>query len=360
MMRFSCFALRALFPIVSLVIFVTPASSRAESPDDGVLRDDFDSKFTLNWETIRPDPTHMSLESHPGKLTITTQYGSIHQAQTTAKNLQFIKVPEELQDFVATTCVEDFMPETIWQQAGMMFYDDDDNYLKWVRDFTGRGHPVLNVNWEIAQDNKGVNAPIEVPKERFWLRVIKRGNIYQCLASLDGKTWTTYAAMPWGDGSPKKVGLVAKNGPREGDLEAQFDFFELRKPTDAELADPVFKARRALLGTWKAVERTVDGKTVTKGPETVVTIVPGTLTLQEKRKLVTSFIVDPAASPNRMTLVSRAHGVGKLLNGAYALDDDTLTFCLNPKINGEAPTTLEPKEGDGMLLLKLQRQTESK
>lgn len=338
----------------------TPALLPAESPEGLVLRDDFDSKFTLDWETIRPDPTHMSLKAHPGKLTITTQYGSIHQAQTTAKNLQFIDVPEELHDFVATTCVENFLPEMIWQQAGMMFYDDDDNYLKWVRDFTGRGHPVLNVNWEIAQTNKGVNAPVEVPKERFWLRVIKRDDIYQCLASIDGEKWTTYAAMPWGDGSPKKVGLVAKNGPREGDLEAQFDFFELRKPTDAELADPVYKARRDLLGNWKAIDRQVNGKAVTKGPDTLVTIVPGTLTLKEKRALVTSFIVDPTSSPCRMTLVPRAHGMGKLLNGVYSLDGDTLTLCLNPKINGDAPKTLEPKEGDGMLLLKLQRQEENK
>ena len=62
-----------------------PGSVVAGAPDKLPARDDFESKFALNWETIRPDPTHLSLDSHPGKLTITTQYGSIHQAQTTAR-----------------------------------------------------------------------------------------------------------------------------------------------------------------------------------------------------------------------------------------------------------------------------------
>lgn len=346
----------AFLPVLSLLI---SGFLHADKPANLPLRDDFDSKLTLNWETVRPDPTHMSLESHPGKLTITTQYGSIHQAQTTAKNLFFVDVPEGLEDFVVTTCVEHFLPEMIWQQAGLMFYNDDDNYIKWVRDYTNRGYPVLNVNWEIAQQNKGAFAPIEVSKERFWLRAIKRGNVYQCLASLDGESWTTYFAIPWGDGNVKKVGLVAKNGPREGDMEAQFDFFEIRKPTDSELADPVFEVRRALLGKWKAVERHVNGKPVTKGPETVLIADPGTLTLREKRALVVSYTIDPTTTPKRITLIPRAHGIGPLLNGIYSLEGDTLTICLNPQLNGESPKTLEPKEGDGFLFLKLKRDDSS-
>ena len=359
-MRSTCL-LQASVLVLAVLAVLVPTSIRAAAPDELPLRDEFDSKLTLDWETIRPDPTHMSLESHPGKLTITTQFGSIHRAQATAKNLLFINVPEGLEDFVVTTCVEDFLPETIWQQAGLMFYNDDDNFIKWVRDFTGRGFPVLNVNWEIAQnENKGMHAPVEVSKERFWLRVIKRGNIFQCMASEDGESWTTYFAKPWGDGSLNKVGLVAKNGPRQGDLEAQFDFFELRKPTKAELADPVYELRQSLLGKWKAVERKVDGKPVTEGPNTTLTVTPGTLKLTEQRSLATSYTVDLKATPNRITLIPRAHGVGQLLNGVFSLDDDTLTLCLNPKINAKPPERLETKEGDGYLFLKLEREDEGK
>ena len=358
-MRSSFFPLNVSLAILSAALVLLPGSSRAQTPGDLPLRDEFDSKLTLDWETIRPDPTHLSLQTHPGKLTITTQYGSIHQAQTTAKNLFFIDVPEDVDDFVVTTCVEDFMPETIWQQAGLLFYDDDDNFLKWVRDFTSERFPVLNVNWEIDQKDRRVQSPVEVSKERFWLRVIKRGSQYQCAASLDGKEFTTYAIIPWGDGSPKKVGLVAKNGPREGDMEAQFDFFELRNLTEAERDDPAYKVRRALLGKWKAVARQFSGKPVTKGPATQLIVTPGTLALHEGQKLVMSYTVDPTTTPNRITLISRQHGVGQLLNGIYSLEEDTLTICLNPKLNAPPPDSLETIEGDGRMLLKLERADES-
>ena len=354
-MRSGFLLLNMSLAVASAALILVPGSSRAEKPGGLPLRDDFDSKLALDWETIRPDPTHMSLEAHPGKLTITTQYGSIHQAQTTAKNLLFIDTPEGVDDFVVTTCIEDFLPETAWQQAGLLFYDDDDNFIKWVRDYTSQGYPVLNAHYEIDQKFKGTSCPVEVSKERFWLRVIKRGNLYQCLASVDGKTFTTYGVIPWADGSPKKLGLVAKNGPREGDVEAQFDFFELRNLTDAERDDPVFEMRRALLGTWKAVDRQVNGKPLTKGPAPLLIATPGTLTLREKGALVVSYTVDPTATPNRITLITRNHGVGQLLNAVFSLDGDTLTICLNPKPNGPAPDSLESVEGDGHIFLKLKR-----
>lgn len=341
--------------VLSTALFLLPGSSRAEAPGDLPLRDEFDSKLTLDWETIRPDPTHLSLETHPGKLTITTQYGSIHQAQTTAKNLFFLDVPEGLDDFVVTTCVENFLPEKTWQQAGLMFYDDDDNFIKWVRDFTSQGFPVLNARWEIEQTSRGIHCAVEVSKERFWLRVIKRGALYQCLASLDGKQFTTYGVMPWGDGSPRKIGLVAKNGPREGDLEARFDFFELRNLTDAERDDPVYQTRRALLGNWKAVSRQSSGRPITKGPATQLIITPGTLVLQGGGRLNMSYTIDLTTTPNRITLIPWNHGVGQLLHGVYSLEKDTLTICLNPKVNAPPPDSLESVEGDGRLLLKLER-----
>ena len=348
-------------PTISLAILtalaiLVPGSSRgAETPGDPPIRDDFDSKLALDWKTIRPDPTHVSLETHPGKLTITTQYGSFHGAQTSAKNLLLIDVPKGMDDFVITTCIEDFLPESDWQQAGLLIYEGDDDHLKWVRDHFGLGFPVLNVVTELKRERFASTCPAELSKERFWLRVIKRGDQYQCAASADGEEFITYCVLPWLHHAPKRVGLVAKNGPREGDKEAQFDFFELRNLTDAERDDPVFKMRLALLGQWKAVERKVDGKAITEGPDTLIVVTPGTLTLREKGALAVSYMVDLTTTPNRITLIPRQHGVGQLLNGVFSLDGDTLTLCLNPKLNGPAPESLESVEGDGHMFLKLER-----
>ena len=70
---------------------------------------------------------------------------------------------------------------------------------------------------------------------------------------------------------------------------------------------------------------------------------PGTLTLTEARKLATSYAVDLAGTPNRITLIPRAHGVGQLLNGIFSFDGDTLTLCSIPKSTASLPRHWRPK-----------------
>jgi len=143
-------------------------------------------------------------------------------------------------------------------------------------------------------------------------------------------------------------------------MEAQFDFFELRRPTQEELDDPVFKLRQALVGNWTAVERKVNGKAVTKGPATRLLVIPGRMTLREKTALPAAYTVDLSTTPNRITLYPLNLGVGPQLNGVFALDGDTLTICLNPKSGGDAPDSLDTQEEDGRLFMKLEREKDAK
>ena len=114
----------------------------ARSPDGGslVLRDDFANGPFLDWQIVRPQPDHVSFTRNPGCLTITTQRGTIHGDEENdevsrgikAKNLFLIPLPpaNEAQTSV-TLHVRQFEPEASYQQVGLIFYNDDDNYLKW-------------------------------------------------------------------------------------------------------------------------------------------------------------------------------------------------------------------------------------
>jgi regulation of enolase protein 1 (concanavalin A-like superfamily) len=207
--------------------------------------DEFDGKFTLNWKPVRPDPSHVSLEKTPGMLTIRTQRGTIHGEETRdelgegirAKNLYLIDNPlAPNTDFVVTTCVSGFTPEMSFQQAGLIIYNDDDNYLKFGYEFDWRkeqGQTFIGV-----AETLGV--PLHYPVEsesglkRYWLRLTKRGDRYEFASSLDGKEFRVHGEATWGDGSPKRIGLVAKNGGNKdaGEMDANFEFFELKSPPE--------------------------------------------------------------------------------------------------------------------------------
>ncbi len=228
--------------------FGVPSPRRAERPTAAGSRllafDDFDAKPALNWKPVRPDPSHVSLSKNPGTLTITTQRGSIHGEEKKdeygegiqAKNLYLIDNPlAEGADFVATTCVVGLTPAMQYQQAGLIVYDDDDNYLKLGYEFNwgkGEGQTFFCVSETAANPEHHPVEASESGLKRYWLRLTKRGDRYEYATSLDGDAFRIHGEVAWGDGSPKRIGLLAKNGGNKdaAEADASFEFFELRSP----------------------------------------------------------------------------------------------------------------------------------
>lgn len=232
--------------VASIFGYVFPLATA--TADDGphaegftyLVYDGFSGKTSLNWRPVRCDPTHVSLTKHSGKLTITTQRGTIHRdekarGEPSAKNLHVIGNPlAKDTSFAITTCVISFRPEHAFQQAGLICYNDDDNYLKWCYQFNWRKGSGQTLSLLREMDGESVIMHIPPPPDvrDIWLRITKRGDSYEFAASTDGKEFRVYGAESWGDGAPDKVGIYAKNGGPEGvpELDACFDFFEIRSP----------------------------------------------------------------------------------------------------------------------------------
>jgi len=199
--------------------------------------DSFSDKTLLKWKPVREDRDHWSLESHSGELTITTQRGTIHgdeknddfSGSRQAKNLFVIDSPNMGKgDFVLSTCLIDFQPTTHWQQAGLLLYNDDDNYVKFIFEYNGSAK-VTTVLTEVEQ--KSNILPNAAPKDtsRVFLRIVRKEGEYKAQVSNDGMEYQTVQEFEWDVEGPSKVGLIAKNGgnPEAGEIEARFDFFEL-------------------------------------------------------------------------------------------------------------------------------------
>jgi regulation of enolase protein 1 (concanavalin A-like superfamily) len=226
----------------------TSAKAEADTaPEPFMFRalDTFDGKLGLNWKPVRPEPSHVSLTKTPGALTITTQRGSIHGEETKdefgagvkARNLYLIDNPlAKGGDFVATTCVSGFTPETTYQQAGLIVYNDDDNYLKFGYEFNwpnpGKGQAFCILTETDAKSDFKYLDSDHAGLNRYWVRLTKRGNRYEYAISTDGKAFTVHGEVEWGDGSPQQIGLLAKNGGNKdaSELDAAFEFFEFRAP----------------------------------------------------------------------------------------------------------------------------------
>ena len=226
---------RSLLAFASLVVLPALPVVRAGGDEhaDPYLIESFNGKLRLSWKVVRPDKDRWSLTKNKGKLTLTTQRGTLHSAaqrnEPLAKNLFLLGNPYGRNaDLEVTVRVSDFEPTALVQQGGLLLYDDDDNHVKFVWEGRGNGSHLVFLR---ATQGKAVILRSELPenKGKVWLRLTRRKNKYEYASSADGKKWTVNGEEEWGEKAPAKLGLVAINGPNNApEIDVCFTDFRAR------------------------------------------------------------------------------------------------------------------------------------
>jgi beta-xylosidase len=238
--RLAVEALRKVEPAYPFINLERPLEATLRGPlwarqqaGQRLFGDEFDGKLDPAWQILRSDPSHWSLEKKPGTLTLTTQKGAMSGSQKNFKNIFLIDSPAPEKDFDITTRILSFQPSVNYQQAGLVCFDDEDNYIK--ASFEGDGDKLrLVLMREVAGQGQPFTASPAQKLSTVWLRLRKRGSLYTLLASADGELFTPYLQQFWGDGRPKRLGLLAKNaGAVAPEIDAAFDFFEVRSRPEA-------------------------------------------------------------------------------------------------------------------------------
>ena len=213
---------------------------------DAYFFEDFNEAFDLNWDILHEDTDYWSFEKNPGSLTVTTQSGSFEYSYTNYNNVFLFDFPvAQTQDFQITTCISDFQLRQVWNQAGLLLWHDEDNYLKFVYEYgndTPHGSGILftvgtqvngssEYNWYLADSNP----------QTTWMRIIKRGEVYEFYVSTDGEAFLpvqlyrgyrdyTYPVLPF---SIDRIGIFTSNYITSAapEVDASFEFFEFKTLT---------------------------------------------------------------------------------------------------------------------------------
>lgn len=197
------------------------AIESADQPSPGsIWIDQFESP-TLHgrWTWIRENPPHWSLTTNPGSLRIITQSGSLYT--NSVHNLLLTEAPST--DYRITTRVT-ISPSENFQGAGLVVYQDDDNYTR-----LSRRHANGNQEINFRQEINGVlhDGGIVIDSATtVYLRMTKTGNVYRGDFSTDGINYTDVGELEMAATSPQ-IGLASENGPSETEIPSDYDFFQL-------------------------------------------------------------------------------------------------------------------------------------
>lgn len=204
-------------------IFAANHSDAATVPASTSFDDEFDGPdLDSRWSWVREDSTHWSLTARPGYLRITTQRGDIHGETNNLRNLLIQEAPEG--DFDITTLLS-IDPYTHAQQAGLLVYQDDDNYIRLTRGYMFASN---YVEFILEQNGNPTAQSVEVENTTVHLTISRRGTVYTGSYSLDGVTWVPVGEYREVSLQQTKIGISSWNGDLSAaEIPADFDFFHV-------------------------------------------------------------------------------------------------------------------------------------
>ena len=196
-------------------------------------RDDFASPvLNPSWSWVRGDPSHWSLTARPGYLRITTQTGDLWTSSNDARNLLLLNAPTG--DFEISTRVE-IQPTQNYQQADLLVWADDDNYVKLGRSYSGS--PLIEFDGEIG--GAFFSQVASTTLNATYLKITRTGTTYRGYFSADGQTWQTVGQYAVAGLTAVRVGVGAWNGGVSApEIPADFDWFCLNGGVPASTATP--------------------------------------------------------------------------------------------------------------------------
>jgi len=161
--------------------------------------------FLKDWTVVNENAANWTIGENG--LTVTTEYGDMWQGDRNHHNL-FLQ--DTAGDWILETKV-DFAekPSMAYQQAAIMAYQDENNYLKVGMQSDGSA---ISVHLNREMNAKGAElAKQGVDTATIYYRLVKTGDTYEGYYSLDGQQWTylTTATMAMDN---IKIGLMAING----------------------------------------------------------------------------------------------------------------------------------------------------
>jgi beta-glucosidase len=195
------------------------------------------------WSWVRQDPLTEHVGS--GSLQITPEQGDLTGTTNTAHN---ILVQPALGDWtIESKLTFSTPPHADTQQAGIIAYQDDDNYLKLGWEYSSGVAQLVETTEDSLSGTPATQVLTTIPtagilSNTVWLRMVKVGPRYTSYYSTDGvhfvPIYNVGASL-----SNVKVGLFAFAGADTvNDLSVAFDYFHVQN--GGASAEPVHGARR--------------------------------------------------------------------------------------------------------------------
>ena len=217
------------------------------TPDDTAgevgADDEFDGSSIdgCRWDVVNPDPSLASVAD--GALRLTTTGADVYQTgNSTVPNI--LRSTQVTGDSWTVETKVDVTLESTYQQAGLIVFGDDDNYVKLDPVFGGGDYPVrieLRSEVDAVVTAAGEDLlPEALDYGTYYLRLTRDGDTFTGSYSPDGETWTALAGSVTNDRlDGVGPGPYALGANQQAPTTAAFDWFRLVDDVPVDDVAPV-------------------------------------------------------------------------------------------------------------------------
>ncbi len=144
-------------------------------------------------------------------LTITTERGAFSNVDFQPQN---VYMQSGLGNWIAQTQVKFAQTPSVGnQQAGLIIYDDDNNYIRFVYECATTGSSnVIRVYNVVNGSQTQSNTATSASQTGIYLQIVKEGEVFTFKYSLNGTTWTTFGTTLSVNYALPQIGLYATSG----------------------------------------------------------------------------------------------------------------------------------------------------
>ena len=201
-----------------------PIEAASDEFSDGVL--------SSRWRWVRPPPAGTYGESG-GQFRFEAQKADLYQGSNNASVLvraaphgSYMVETKVRLDLPAEGCCHNYT------QAGLVIYDDDDNFVKLVH-FSLWETRQTEFAKEISAHPRYGNTVVGPPGEWTWLRIVRRildtGELYTAYTSRDGVYWERGGTWTHRMGDNARIGLVSMAEPGDQEWTAWFEYVRVKR-----------------------------------------------------------------------------------------------------------------------------------
>ena len=225
MARTTCVLAACLsLPLATLLV----ARAAPDDPPAPLFEDPFKDRLAEGWAWTREDKTGWRVAG--GTLQVRLAPGNLWEKDNTARNLLLRQAPKDARSFTAEVSVS-HAQAAFGEQAGLLWYRDDDNYIKLVKEFyDGNTWAVFAVERNGKADYREADCRAQWVTFRLTVAGDKVSAAFRAVGGTDWKDMGDYDFPARGDkpdAPPAHIGLTAHHGPTDPERWAHFRDFRV-------------------------------------------------------------------------------------------------------------------------------------